>query len=96
MSFFDDHPPPGARHRGDNCCDGLAGMPRLDQFIHVLGHSRVPFSAEMLAGLTGDRRTNVLASIAKACAEGTVTVVEPEQYMLEPTGLYVGQLAKRR
>lgn len=96
MSFFDDQPPPGPRQRADYCCDHLAELSRLDQFIHVLGHSRVPFSVEMLAGLTGDGRTNVLASIAKACAEGTVAVVEPEQYMDKPTGLYVGQLAKRR
>lgn len=96
MNLFDDHPQDDVGQRRTTCCDDLAGMPRLDQFIHVLGHSRVPFTPLMLAALTDQAAAHVIAGIAKAIDIGWIGVVEPEEYMQEATGLYVGQLSKRR
>lgn len=94
--MFDDYPNEGPRERAATCCDGLVKLSRLDQFIHVLGHSRVPFSVGMLAELTGNTRFQVRAALAKAVDAREVGVVEPEQYMDKAPDLYVGQLAKRR
>lgn len=95
MALFDEYAN-DPRERRSNCCDMLAGMPRLDQFLHVLGHSRVPFALETLVAIAEVPPAHVTAGIAKAIDAGWIGVVEPEEYMDEPTGLYVGQLNKRR
>lgn len=96
MSFFDEYPPPSVRLRTDNCCDHLGEHERIDQFLHVLGHSRIPFSVAQLAAITGVDSVDALGAISEALRHQWIGVVEAEEYMDKPTGLYVGRLVKRR
>jgi hypothetical protein len=95
-AFFDDYPEFEPKERQPTCCDDLAGMPRLDQFIHVLAHSRVPFTVEAVADLAGSGCASAIAGLSKAIADGHIAVVQPEEHMADPTGLYIGRLVKRR
>ena len=97
VSLFDDYPDRHLPTRAGACCDGLGRLPLLDQFLHVLGHSRVPFSIaqlSMIAPVTDNHEMG--DAIDRAVNAGWVGHVEPEDYMSEPPDLYVGRLARRR
>lgn len=96
MTLFDDYPPHQPIRRTGPCCEGQHGAPIVEQFLHVLAHSRVPFSAQALAELAGLTDHMAAAEIDVAIEAGHVGPVEPEDYMEAPTGLYVGRLARRK
>lgn len=96
MSFFDEYPAYPPRAPATSCCDQLSELDRVEQFLHVLGHSRVPFSTAQIAALSDMEIVEVRGAISAALRRQWIAEVEPESYMNGPTGLYVGLLAKRR
>jgi hypothetical protein len=96
VTLFDDEWDRPLRDRLENCCHQLADLDRVDQFVHVLGHSRVPFSPRQLAALADKPIADIYAALTRGVINRWVDVVEPEEYMTEPTGLYIGLLVRRR
>lgn len=96
MTLFDDFADQPPRSRVDTCCDHLSELDRVDQFVHILGHSRIPFSPAQLSALTDNEIDVVTTAIDHAIERQWIAEVEPEDYMDEPPGLYVGRLVRRR
>lgn len=100
MSLFETYPAPEGSGRRPTCCDRLVMRADVDdllwQYLHEMAHSRVPFTIAVLVALAGSDERYGTVAIAAAIEEGWVAEVEPEGYMTEPTGLYVGRLARKR
>lgn len=83
------------------CCTGLSAPdelpPRVWEFVHALGHSRVPFTVHTLALATQTTHGDALTAIRRAEEAGWVDRILPEKWETAKPGFrWVGCLLRRR
>lgn len=98
MSLFPDAYPPKPRPEGrrQTCCEMDVPDDEPWKLMHVLGHSRVPFSVAQVAEWCGLPIPGIRRIVNRAVAAEWIVRVYPEAYMTAPPDLYVGRLTKRR
>lgn len=98
MSLFPDRYPakPTPVVRRMSCCDADVPTDEPWSTIHVLAHSRVPFSDHRVVEMTGVGLAKVRAVLQETEKQGWIGPLIPEAYMTKPPDLWVGHLPKRR
>jgi hypothetical protein len=99
--FPDEYPtgPPPFRRAHRMCCAEEHAHPthdaRLWHFAHVLGHTRIPFSASTMAAMADVELDEAYAAILDAVDVGWLRQTPPEVYESGPIQTWFGCLAKR-
>lgn len=98
MSLWPDEyplkPPPVLR--STSCCAEEVPGEAPWGMVHVLGHSRVPFTPTSVAKASGVDLPRVRRVIARAVEQGWIGPVIAETYETNPPENYIGHLRKRR
>lgn len=93
----EEYPPkPAPVLRNTSCCEMEVPGHLPWGMVHVLAHSRIPFSAESVAQRTGVPVERVRDVLAQAEQEGWIGPMLAESYMAATPAVYVGHLPKRR
>ena len=83
-----------------SCCDGLTPPPNVPirawEYMHAIGHSRVPFTVEAFEALVECTQHQAVVAIRHAGQHGWIDPVLPEKYMREAPRQWVGCLPRRR